>query len=34
LSDAVAQNTADGWVPYRGMAEKHFAFLKAELALG
>jgi len=27
LSDAVAQNTADGWRSYRGMAEKHFAYL-------
>jgi ribulose-5-phosphate 4-epimerase/fuculose-1-phosphate aldolase len=33
LSDAVAQNTADGWVPYRGMAEKHFAFLKESQGL-
>lgn len=31
LSDAVAQNTAEGWVPYRGMAERHFAYLKATL---
>ena len=31
LSDAVAQNTADGWIPYRGMAEKHFAYLKSTL---
>lgn len=27
LSDAVAQNTADGWRAYRGMAEKHFSYL-------
>ena len=31
LSDAVAQNTADGWIPYRGMAERHFAYLKSTL---
>ena len=31
LSDAVAQNTADGWEAYRGMADRHFAFLKAQL---
>lgn len=31
LSDAVAQNTADGWRPYAGMADKHFAFLKSQL---
>jgi ribulose-5-phosphate 4-epimerase/fuculose-1-phosphate aldolase len=31
LSDAVAQNTAEGWIPYRGMAEKHFAYLKSTL---
>lgn len=31
LSDAVAQNTADGWRAYRGMAERHFAFLKSQL---
>lgn len=31
LSDAVAQNTADGWRPYRGMAEKHFAYLRRAL---
>ena len=27
LSDAVAQNTADGWRAYRGMAQKHFSYL-------
>lgn len=27
LSDAVAQNTADGWRAYRGMAQKHFEYL-------
>ncbi|GHH01132.1 class II aldolase/adducin family protein [Pseudodonghicola xiamenensis] len=31
LSDAVAQNTADGWRAYRGMADRHFAFLKSQL---
>ncbi|WP_349295559.1 class II aldolase/adducin family protein (plasmid) [Thioclava sp. 'Guangxiensis'] len=31
LSDAVAQNTADGWRPYAGMADRHFAYLKAQL---
>lgn len=31
LSDAVAQNTADGWRPYRGMAARHFAYLKSQL---
>ncbi|MEP1768767.1 MAG: class II aldolase/adducin family protein [Sulfitobacter sp.] len=31
LSDAVAQNTADGWREYRGMAVNHFDFLRAQL---
>lgn len=31
LSDAVAQNTADGWVPYRGMAQRHFDYLRSTL---
>jgi ribulose-5-phosphate 4-epimerase/fuculose-1-phosphate aldolase len=31
LSDAVARNTAEGWIPYRGMAERHFAYLKSTL---
>ncbi|MCD9149215.1 class II aldolase/adducin family protein [Pseudophaeobacter flagellatus] len=31
LSDAVAQNTADGWRAYQGMAACHFAFLKSQL---
>lgn len=31
LSDAVAQNTAQGWIAYEGMAEQHFAWLKAQL---
>ena len=31
LSDAVAQNTADGWRAYRGMAQKHFEYLCSAL---
>ncbi|ESR24076.1 class II aldolase/adducin family protein [Lutibaculum baratangense] len=31
LSDEVAQNTADGWVAYRGMAQRHFDYLKSTL---
>lgn len=31
LSDAIAQNTAEGWIAYDGMADEHFAYLKAEL---
>ncbi|NIZ11355.1 class II aldolase/adducin family protein [Pseudooceanicola sp. HF7] len=31
LSDAVAQNTAEGWQAYRGMAQKHFAYLRSTL---
>lgn len=31
LSDAVAQNTADGWRAYRGMADKHFSYLRRSL---
>jgi ribulose-5-phosphate 4-epimerase/fuculose-1-phosphate aldolase len=31
LSDAIAQNTADGWRDYAGMAEHHFEFLKSQL---
>ncbi len=31
LSDEVAQATADGWGPYRGMAIRHFDHLKSEL---
>jgi ribulose-5-phosphate 4-epimerase/fuculose-1-phosphate aldolase len=31
LSDAVAQNTADGWRDYRGMAAQHFDFLRGKL---
>jgi ribulose-5-phosphate 4-epimerase/fuculose-1-phosphate aldolase len=29
LSDAVAQATSDGWGPYRGMAIRHFDYLKS-----
>ncbi|MDE4099902.1 MULTISPECIES: class II aldolase/adducin family protein [Rhodobacterales] len=32
LSDAVAQNTADGWRAYRGMAQKHFSYLCSVLS--
>lgn len=32
LPDAVAQNTADGWRAYRGMAERHFEFLKSQVS--
>lgn len=32
LSDAVAQNTADGWRAYRGMAERHFGYLKSQVS--
>jgi ribulose-5-phosphate 4-epimerase/fuculose-1-phosphate aldolase len=32
LSDAVAQNTADGWRDYAGMADRHFNFLKSRVA--
>ncbi|WP_405404970.1 class II aldolase/adducin family protein [Paracoccus sp. Ld10] len=31
LSDAVAQNTADGWRDYQGMAARHFDFLRSQL---
>lgn len=31
LSDEVAQNTADGWEAYRGMAFRHFDYLKSEI---
>ncbi len=31
LSDAVAQNTADGWRAYRGMAARHFDYLRSQL---
>lgn len=34
LSDEVARNTAEGWIPYRGMAQKHFAYLKSTLEEG
>ena len=31
LPDAVAQDTADGWRSYRGMAQRHFDFLRSRL---
>lgn len=31
LSEAVARATAEGWTAYRGMAERHFDYLKSEL---
>ncbi len=31
LSDAVAENTADGWAAYRGMAQRHFDYLRSQL---
>lgn len=31
LSDAVAQNTADGWAGYEGAADRHFDYLKSTL---
>ncbi len=31
LTDEVAQNTAKGWQAYRGMADKHFEYLKSTL---
>lgn len=31
LSDTVAQNTSDGWKPYRGMAQRHFEYLRSAL---
>ncbi|MVA27910.1 class II aldolase/adducin family protein (plasmid) [Agrobacterium vitis] len=31
LSDEVAEATTKGWIPYRGMAERHFDYLKSEL---
>lgn len=31
LSDAVAERTAAGWAAYEGMADAHFAYLKAQL---
>lgn len=31
LSDEVATATAQGWIPYRGMAARHFEYLKSEL---
>lgn len=32
LSDEVAEKTAQGWEPYRGMADAHFSYLKSTLA--
>ena len=32
LSDEVAEKTAQGWEPYRGMAAAHFGYLKSTLA--
>lgn len=34
LSDEVAERTAQGWEAYRGMAQQHFAYLKAGLDRG
>lgn len=31
LSDEVAEKTAQGWEPYRGMSDAHFAYLKSTL---
>ncbi len=31
LNDNVAQNTSEGWKPYYGMGENHFAYLKTTL---
>ncbi|MCX2721229.1 class II aldolase/adducin family protein [Roseibium salinum] len=31
LNEAVARDTAEGWVSYRGMAERHFDYLKSTL---
>jgi ribulose-5-phosphate 4-epimerase/fuculose-1-phosphate aldolase len=31
LSDDVARNTAEGWLAYRGMAQRHFDYLKSTL---
>ncbi|WP_370223379.1 class II aldolase/adducin family protein [Pararhodobacter marinus] len=33
LSDAVAQHTAEGWRSYAGMADRHFAWQKAQVPL-
>jgi ribulose-5-phosphate 4-epimerase/fuculose-1-phosphate aldolase len=32
LSDEVASRTAEGWIAYEGMADEHFAYLKAKLS--
>ncbi len=31
LSDEIAEKTAQGWEPYRGMADAHFSYLKSTL---
>lgn len=31
LSDEMATKTAQGWLPYKGMAKEHFAYLKTVL---
>ncbi|WP_219893569.1 class II aldolase/adducin family protein [Aquisediminimonas profunda] len=31
LSDEIAEKTAQGWDPYRGMADAHFSYLKSTL---
>ncbi|WP_370314159.1 class II aldolase/adducin family protein [Sagittula sp.] len=31
LDDDVARNTAEGWLAYRGMAQRHFDYLKSTL---
>lgn len=31
LSDEVARNTAEGWLAYRGMGQRHFEYLKSTL---
>jgi hypothetical protein len=31
LSDEVARNTAEGWLAYRGMGQRHFDYLKSTL---
>ena len=31
LSDTLAQETSDSWNAYRGMAHRHFAYLKSTL---
>ncbi|RUM24395.1 hypothetical protein EFQ99_16555 [Rhizobium vallis] len=31
LSDEVARKTCEGWKPYKGMAQRHFDYLKSQL---